>query len=89
MAGMPKFVLATAQRKLEALEATHDREARTAAVTDTEDSMQLSFFNLDDPLLEAVREEINDLDIDTLTPVEALMTLNALKRRLDPSKKAN
>ncbi len=89
MAGMPKFVLATAQQKLEALEATHDREARTAAVNDTEDSMQLSFFNLDDPLLEAVREEINDLDIDTLTPVEALMTLNALKRRLDPSKKAN
>lgn len=40
------------------------------------------FFNLDDPLLEALRDEITSLDIDTLTPVEALMQLNQIKRRL-------
>jgi DNA mismatch repair protein MutS len=44
--------------------------------------MQLSFFNLDDPLLENLREEIKDLDIDTLTPIEALMKLNEIKRQL-------
>jgi DNA mismatch repair protein MutS len=46
------------------------------------DEMQLSFFNLDDPLLETLREELKDLDIDTLTPIEALMKLNELKRQL-------
>ena len=44
--------------------------------------MQLSFFKLDDPLLEELREEILDIDIDTLTPVEALMKLNEIKRML-------
>jgi len=47
-----------------------------------EENLQLSFFNLDDPLLEALRDEITSLDIDTLTPVEALMQLNQIKRRL-------
>ena len=51
---------------------------------DTEENLQLSFFNLDDPLLEALRDEITSLDIDTLTPVEALMQLNQIKRRLNP-----
>jgi DNA mismatch repair protein MutS len=46
--------------------------------------MQLSFFNLDDPLLEEIRDEILDIDIDTLTPVEALMKLNEIKRMLLP-----
>ena len=49
---------------------------------DSESELQLSFFNLDDPLLEAIREEIAALDIDTLTPVEALMQLNQIKRRI-------
>ena len=44
--------------------------------------MQLSFISLDDPLLEDLKAEIIDLDIDTLTPVEALMKLNSIKRRL-------
>ena len=44
--------------------------------------MQLSFINLDDPILEELRDEIIDLDIDTLTQVEALMKLNSIKRRL-------
>jgi DNA mismatch repair protein MutS len=48
--------------------------------------MQLSFFTLDDPILEALRDEITALDIDTLTPVEALMQLNQIKRRLSQKK---
>jgi DNA mismatch repair protein MutS len=50
--------------------------------------MQLSFFNLDDPLLEQIKEEIVNIDIDTLTPVEALMKLNEIKRMLLKKKHA-
>ena len=49
-------------------------------------NLQLSFFNLDDPVLEAIKEEIKDLDIDNLTPVEALMQLNNIKRKLSQKK---
>ena len=45
--------------------------------------MQLNIFNLDDPLLEEIREDIMKLDINTLTPIEALMKLNELKRMLN------
>jgi len=51
--------------------------------------MQLSFFNLDDPLLEQIKEEITHLDINTLTPVEALMKLNEIKRLLVKNEKAS
>ena len=44
--------------------------------------MQMSFFNLDDPLLEEIKEEILNLDINSITPVEALMKLNEIKRML-------
>ena len=47
-----------------------------------EEELQLSFIRLDDPLLEEIRDEILELDIDTLTPVEALMKLNEIKRLL-------
>jgi DNA mismatch repair protein MutS len=50
----------------------------------TDAQMQLSFFNLDDPLLEELRDQITELDIDTLTPVEALLKLNEIKRMLQP-----
>ena len=50
--------------------------------TMAKDQMQLSFFNLDDPLLEEIRDDILDIDIDILTPVEALMKLNEIKRML-------
>ena len=49
----------------------------------SKEEMQLSFFKLDDPLLEELRDEILDIDIDTLTPVEALMKLNEIKRMLE------
>jgi DNA mismatch repair protein MutS len=82
MAGMPKTVLATAERKLKFLEKSHQEEDRKEALKNSTQDMQLSFINLEDPLLEALREEIKNLDIDTLTPVEALMKLNDIKRRL-------
>jgi DNA mismatch repair protein MutS len=44
--------------------------------------MQMSFFNLDDPLLEEIKDEILNLDINTITPMEALMKLNEIKRML-------
>ena len=47
-----------------------------------EEEMQLSFFNLDDPILQELKEEVLHIDIDTLTPVEALMKLNEIKRTL-------
>jgi DNA mismatch repair protein MutS len=64
------------------LEASHGLKKLEKAEKDSEENLQLSFFNLDDPLLEALRDEIKSLDIDTLTPVEALMQLNQIKRRL-------
>ena len=83
MAGMPKTVLATAERKLKFLEQSHQEEDRKEALKNSGEDLQLSFINLDDPLLEALRDEIKNLDIDTLTPVEALMKLNDIKRRLN------
>ena len=82
MAGMPKTVLETAKRKLKFLEQSHQEENRKDALNKSTEDLQLSFITLDDPLLEALREEIKNLDIDTLTPVEALMKLNDIKRRL-------
>jgi len=85
MAGMPQHVLLTAQTKLEHLEMRNgSQKSRSRATKESE--LQLSFFNLDDPLLEAIKEEITALDIDTLTPVEALMQLNQIKRRLTQKK---
>ena len=82
MAGMPEFVIRRARQKLKGLEKSHTLETNAESLKVGKDEMQLSFFNLDDPLLENLREEINDLDIDTLTPVEALVKLNEIKRQL-------
>lgn len=81
MAGMPQTVIQKAQKLLKKLEKNHSAE-ELAGGNLGQDEMQLSFFNLDDPLLEEIKEEINSLDINTLTPVEALMKLNELKRML-------
>lgn len=83
MAGMPSQVLKRANKMLEKLEKSHSSESLTENIQSVaKDDLQLSFFNLDDPLLEEIREEIIGLDIDTLTPVEALMKLNEIKRML-------
>ncbi|AUC74217.1 DNA mismatch repair protein MutS [Olleya sp. Bg11-27] len=82
MAGMPQQVLRRANQILKKLEKSHSSEELTDKVKSMQDEMQLSFFNLDDPILENIKEEIIDIDIDTLTPVEALMKLNEIKRML-------
>jgi DNA mismatch repair protein MutS len=81
MAGMPQTVIVKAQKLLKKLEKDHSGEALNG-IKSVKDEMQLSIFNLDDPLLEEIKEEILNLDINTLTPVEALMKLNEIKRML-------
>ncbi|GGH41169.1 DNA mismatch repair protein MutS [Mangrovimonas yunxiaonensis] len=89
MAGMPQHVIQRANKILKKLEKSHSSEELTDKVkTLADDDMQLSFFNLDDPLLEQIKEEILHTDIDTLTPVEALMKLNEIKRMLVKKKQA-
>ncbi len=81
MAGMPQTVIQKAQKILKKLEKEHSGEALNGIKAEKEE-LQLSFFNLDDPLLEDLKEEIMNIDINTLTPVEALMKLNEIKRML-------
>src|SRR5690554_2835418 len=86
MAGMPQAVIRRANKILKRLEKSHSSEELTEEMKAiTQEEMQLSFFNLDDPLLEELRDDILDIDIDTLTPVEALMKLNEIKRMLEPN----
>jgi len=87
MAGMPQHVVKRAQKMLKQLEKSHKSEEISVTLKQTQkEEMQLSFFNLDDPLLEDIKNEIIETDIDTLTPVEALMKLNEIKRMLLPEK---
>ena len=76
MAGMPKWILERSKQMLQQLEASRQ------AAENGEEPLQLSMFQLDDPLLEDLRKQILALNIDELTPVEALMELNELKRKL-------
>ncbi len=81
MAGMPQIVIQKAQKLLKQLEKRHSSD-ELSGIKSANDELQLSFFNLDDPLLEEIKEEIMNIDINTLTPVEALMKLNEIKRML-------
>ena len=81
MAGMPQTVILKAQKLLKKLEKEHSGDALNG-IKQEKDEMQMSFFNLDDPLLEEIKEEILSLDINTLTPIESLMKLNEIKRML-------
>lgn len=89
MAGMPQQVIHKANKILKKLEKSHSSEELTDKLNAVQNEMQLSFFNLDDPLLVQIKEEITHLDINTLTPVEALMKLNEIKRLLTKNKKAS
>tara|TARA_R110002050_G_scaffold179118_3_gene312431 strand:+ start:74377 stop:76989 length:2613 start_codon:yes stop_codon:yes gene_type:complete len=88
MAGMPQQVINKANKILKKLEKSHSSEELTDKLQAAQNEMQLSFFNLDDPLLMQIKEEITHLDINTLTPVEALMKLNEIKRLLTKKKNA-
>ncbi|MDP6922731.1 MAG: DNA mismatch repair protein MutS, partial [Lutibacter sp.] len=87
LAGMPSSVVHKAGRMLKQLEKNHTSEATdTPLKSPSEQDLQLSFFKLDDPLLETIREDILSTNIDALTPLEALMKLNEIKRMLQPKK---
>lgn len=90
LAGMPVEVLKRAESILKELEKEHQmtggaerkgKDKKQQLLNDSNDTaMQLSFFQLNDPVLEQIREELVSIDINTLTPVEALMKLNEIKK---------
>ncbi len=90
MAGMPKKVTSRAKHMLELLEKSHSERRKSDIKKGDEpiiksgipEDMQLSFIQLDDPLLHQIKNDILNTDIDTLTPVEALMKLNEIKKAL-------
>lgn len=87
MAGMPSVVINRAKEVLSMLENMHETSSKgKKSGSRSMDNMQLSFFQLDDPVLEQVKEEIEYIDIDTLTPVEALLKLHEIKKVLGSRK---
>ena len=83
MAGMPSKVLNKAHQILKKLEKSHSNEELTGKVKSIKDDIQLQFFNLDNPFLEELKDEISKIDINSLTPVEALLKLSELKKKID------
>ena len=84
LAGMPKSIVKRSEQILAKLEASSNRgemkSAPTSEISDTREGVQLSFFQLDDPVLSQVRDEILGIDVNNLTPLEALNKLNDIKR---------
>jgi len=83
MAGMPQTVVERANELLKVFEKSHSNDELKKKATKTtreNDNFQLSFIQLDDPLLMQIKEDILNTDINTLTPVEALMKLNEIKK---------
>ena len=83
LAGMPSKVVNRANEILKTLEESRSQSGTSDKIKRvTEENLQLSFFQLDDPVLENIREELTKIDINTLTPIEALMKLNAIKKMI-------
>jgi DNA mismatch repair protein MutS len=85
MAGMPRSVVTRADEILKELEQSHERQDLAKPIADLaghREGLQLSIFQLDDPVLKQIRDEILGLDIDNLTPVEALNKLYNIKKYL-------
>ena len=86
IAGMPKSIVKRANTILKQLEQDNSGVGvgmpSAEALNKSRDGLQLSFFQLDDPVLSQIRDEILNLDINNLTPVEALNKLNDIKRIL-------
>jgi DNA mismatch repair protein MutS len=85
MAGMPRSVVSRADNILKELEQSHDKKKLSKPIADIaghREGLQLSIFQLDDPVLKQIRDEILDLDIDNLTPMEALNKLYNIKKYL-------
>lgn len=85
MAGIPRSIVKRAEEILEELEQSHEKQELTKPIADLaghREGIQLSIFQLDDPVLKQIRDEILDLDINNLTPVEALNKLYNIKKYL-------
>ena len=84
IAGMPKSIVKRANVILKQLEAENAQVGKagkpTAEIAQSREGMQLSFFQLDDPVLGQIRDEILELDVNNLTPIEALNKLNDIKK---------
>ena len=84
MAGMPQSIVKRAEKILVQLEADNrqngDLSKPVGELAAQREGYQLSFFQLDDPVLEQIRDEIKGLDVNNLTPIEALNKLNEIKR---------
>ena len=83
MAGMPKSVIKRAEQILKKLEGGKEKENLAKPleeIGENREGMQLSFFQLDDPVLKQIRDEIVGLDLNNLTPIEALNKLNEIKK---------
>jgi len=83
MAGMPKSIVKRANEILKELEQSHDNKSLSRPISDVAENregMQLSIFQLDDPVLKQIRDEIKNTDINNLTPIEALNKLNEIKK---------
>ena len=85
MAGMPQYVIQKANKMLQKLEENHNIAPQTS-LKNSNKEMQLSFFDLNDPLLEELKTDLLGLDLNTLTPIEALMKLNEMKARFKTNK---
>ena len=82
LAGMPQTVIQKAEQLLKTLESSGAREGHREKISDSASNLQLSFIQLEDPVLLEIKDELADLDIDHLTPVEALMKLQEIKNKL-------
>jgi DNA mismatch repair protein MutS len=83
MAGMPKSVVKRANEILVELEKTGGEKSLSKPVAELasgREGLQMSFFQLDDPILKQIRDQISDMDINNLTPIEALNKLNEIKK---------
>ena len=83
MAGMPKKILEDANNMLSQLENKNYKNSKTEGIKKINKDVQLSFVKLDDPILEEIRDQLLGIDINNLTPVDALMKLNKIKKLLD------
>ena len=100
LAGMPRTLVLRAEDVLESLESARSGEGVTtqnddlprheapdlSAIVPAAEGMQMSFFQLDDPALESIRDQLMEVDIDHLTPVQALMKLHEIKATLSGKK---
>jgi len=85
MAGMPRKVLNKANSILRKLEKSHSNEQLNKDIKSIKSDIQLEFFKLDDPALEEIKEELLDIDINSMTPMEALLKLSEIRRKITDS----